>query len=93
MMRRHVHAAFGLLLLASLGAALLLDRRRMRLPSSRLLLKIRAGWEARLSELLLRYPNHLPLLDLALAHSDARGDQAGRLRYARAAFGAALGRD
>ena len=92
MMRRHVHAAFGLLLLASLGGCVASGPSPDALAELTVALEDpEQGGEARLSELLLRYPNHLPLLDLALAHSDARGDQAGRLRYARAAFGAALG--
>ncbi len=92
MTRRHVHAALGLLLLALLGGCAAPG------PSPEALTELtfaledsEQSGEARLAELLLRYPDHLPLLDLALAHSEAQGDQEGRLRYARAAFSAALG--
>ena len=92
MTRRHVHAALGLLLLALLGGCAAPG------PSPEALTELtfaledsEQSGEARLAELLLRYPDHLPLLDLALAHSEAQGDQEGRLRYARAAFFAALG--
>ena len=92
MTRRHVHAALGLLLLALLGGCAAPG------PSPEALAELTVALEdpdqsghARLTELLRRYPDHLPLLELALAHSAAQGDREGRLRYARAAFSAALG--
>ena len=92
MTRRHVHAALGLLLLALLGGCAAPGPSPEALSELTLALEdSEQGGEARLAELLLRHPDHLPLLELALAHSEAQGDQEGRLRYARAAFSAALG--
>lgn len=94
MTRRHVHAALGLLLLALLGGCAAPGPSPEALSELTLALEdSEQSGEARLKELLLRYPDHLPLLDLAMAHSEAQGDQEGRLRYARAAFSAALGAD
>jgi CHAT domain-containing protein len=92
MTRRHVHAALGLLLLALLGGCAAPGPSPEALTELTLALEdSEQSGEARLADLLLRYPDHLPLLELALAHSEAQGDQEGRLRYARAAFSAALG--
>jgi CHAT domain-containing protein len=92
MTRRHIHAALGLVLMALLGGCAAPGPSPEALTELTLALEDpEQGGEARLAELLLRYPDHLPLLELALAHSEARGDQEGRLRYARAAFSAALG--
>ena len=94
MTRRHVYAALGLLLLALLGGCAAPGPSPEALTELSLALEdSEQSGDARLKELLLRYPDHLPLLELALAHSEAQGDQEGRLRYARAAFSAALGAD
>ena len=92
MTRRHVHAASGLLLLALLGGCAAPGPSPEALAALTLALEDpEQSGDARLTELLLRYPDHLPLLELALAHSEAQGDREARLRYARAAFSAALG--
>jgi CHAT domain-containing protein len=92
MLRRHIYAALGLALLALLGGCAAPGPSPEALADLTLALEDREqGGDARLAELLRRYPNHLPLLELAQGHSEARGDQEGRLRYARAAFSAALG--
>ncbi|NBQ12319.1 MAG: hypothetical protein EBU29_09795, partial [Gammaproteobacteria bacterium] len=76
MTRRHVHAASGLLLLALLGGCAAPGPSPEALAALTLALEDpEQSGDARLTELLLRYPDHLPLLELALAHSEAQGDR------------------
>lgn len=91
MTRRYVHAPLGLLLLVLVGGCAAPGPSPDALAELTLALEDpEQEGEARLAALLLRYPDHLPLLDLALAHSEGAGDPAERLRHARAAFSAAL---